>query len=72
MRAAKGGEALGAAVSRKADDFAAVIGDIQTERAISLRAITGQLTLLGIQTRRGGAWQVSNFRRLLARLTHPT
>lgn len=71
MRAAKGGEALGAAVSRNADDFAAVIGDIQTERAISLRAITEQLTLPRIQTRRGGAWQVWSVKALLRRLAHP-
>ena len=74
-RAGKGGVALRAAVSGNADSFAedlaAVIADIQTTGAISLRAIAAQLTLRGIRTRRGGAWQVSNVKRLLARLTQP-
>lgn len=67
--------ALRAAVSANADSFAddlaAVITDIQTQGAISLRAIAAQLTFRGIRTRRGGAWQVSNVKRLLARLTQP-
>ena len=74
-RAGKGGVALRAAVSANADSFAddlaAVITDIQTQGAISLRAIAAQLTFRGIRTRRGGAWQVSNVKRLLARLTQP-
>ena len=74
-RAGKGGVALRAAVSANADgfaeDLAAVISDIQTEGAISLRAIAAQLTLRGIQTRRGGAWQVSNVRGLFERLGSP-
>ena len=71
-RAGKGGVALRAAVSTNADgfakDLAAVIADIQIQGAISLRAIAAQLTLRGIRTRRGGAWQVSNVRELLVRL----
>ncbi|MDM7933670.1 MAG: recombinase family protein [Tabrizicola sp.] len=34
----------------------------------SLRAIAAELSLRGIRTRRGGSWQVSNVRALLARL----
>ncbi len=71
-RAGKGGVALGAAVSANADQFArdlaAVVTDIQEAGAVSIRAIAAELEARGIRTQRGGAWQVSNVRALLARL----
>ena len=74
-RAGKGGVALRAAVSANADSFAqdlaTVVADIRAAGTVSLRAIAAELALRGIRTRRGGAWQVSNVKRLLARLTQP-
>ena len=71
-RAGKGGVALRKAVAANADQFAAdlvaVVADIRAAGHSSLRAIATELTNRGIQTRRGGAWQVSNVLGLLGRL----
>jgi DNA invertase Pin-like site-specific DNA recombinase len=70
-RAGKGGAALRAAVSANADRFAVelepVLQDIQKAGHVTLRAIAADLNRRGMRTRRGGAWQVSNVRNLLAR-----
>ena len=72
-RAGKGGAALRAAVSANADgfaaDLAAVVADIRAAGSQSLRAIAAELTVRGIQTRRGGAWGVGNVKGLLMRLS---
>lgn len=72
-QAGKGGVALRAMVSANAEAFAAVIvgvvADIKAAGHVSLRAITAELTLRGIRTRRGGQWQVSNVKGLLRSLT---
>ncbi len=72
QRAGKGGAALQATVSANADafarDLAPVITDIHAAGHVTLRAIAAELTARGIRTRRGGAWQVSNVRNLMARL----
>ena len=71
-RAGKGGVALRATVSANAEafatDLAAVVEDVRAAGHVSLRAIAAELTARGIQTRRGGHWQVSNVKDLLARL----
>ena len=70
-RAGKSGAALRAAVSANADRFAVelepVLQDIQKAGHVTLRAIAADLNRRGMRTRRGGAWQVSNVRNLLAR-----
>ena len=70
-RAGKGGFALRKAVSANAAVFAAdlaeVLAAIKTAGHVSLRAVAAELTARGIQTRRGGAWQVSNVRDLMRR-----
>jgi DNA invertase Pin-like site-specific DNA recombinase len=70
-RAGKGAVALRVAVTRNADahaaDLAAVVEDIRSAGATSLRAIAAELNQRGILTRRGGRWQVSNVRNVLAR-----
>lgn len=72
VRAGRGAVALRKAVSSNADAFAAdlaqVVQDIRANGHTSLRAMAAELTLCGIRTRRGGAWQVSNVVGLLARL----
>jgi DNA invertase Pin-like site-specific DNA recombinase len=71
-RAGKGGEALREAVSANADRFAQglapVIEAIRAEGNVTLRAIAIQLAARGMLTRRGGRWQVSNVKGLLARI----
>lgn len=71
-RAGSGAAALRNAVSSNADAFASdlaqVVQDIRANGHTSLRAMAAELTLRGIRTRRGGAWQVSNVKGLLARL----
>jgi DNA invertase Pin-like site-specific DNA recombinase len=71
-RAGKGGAALRAAVSANAAafavDLAPVLVEIRAAGHRSLRAIAAELTARGIQTRRSGAWHVSNVRGLLERL----
>ena len=71
-RAGKGGVALRATVSANAEafatDLAAVVEDVRAAGHVSLRAIAAELTARGIQTRRGGHWQVSNVKGLLGRL----
>jgi DNA invertase Pin-like site-specific DNA recombinase len=68
-RAGKGGVALRAAVSANAAAFAAdlapVIKAIWEAGHTSLRAIATELTARGIQTRRGGAWDVGNVKGVL-------
>lgn len=76
-REGKGGVALRAVVVANVDDFAedlvAVVEDIKASGVVSLRAIAFALSARGIQTRRGGQWQVSNVKRLLTRMgsQHP-
>lgn len=57
----------------EADRFAAtvmpVIGQLQSAGITSYRAIAAALNNRGIRTARGGQWQVSNVRNLMARLT---
>ena len=71
MRAGKGAVALRATVVANADRFAAelaeIVADIRAEGATSLRAMAAELNRRGMMTRRGGQWQVSNVRNLLAR-----
>ena len=74
-RAGKRGEALRAAMTANANQFAAdlaaLIADIRAAGHVSLRAIAADLALRGIRTRRGGAWQVSSVKALLRRFAHP-
>jgi DNA invertase Pin-like site-specific DNA recombinase len=71
-RAGKGGHALHATVKANADNFAEtlapVLADIRAAGHNTLRAIAAELNARDIRTRRGGKWQVSNVRNLLARL----
>ncbi|WP_229804940.1 recombinase family protein, partial [Neogemmobacter tilapiae] len=71
-RAGKGGSALRATVTANAQafaqDLAPVLADIRAEGHTSLRAIAAELTKRGIQTRRGGKWQVSNVVGLVGRI----
>lgn len=71
-RAGKGGAALREAVAgnaeRHARDLAPVIQDIRRGGAMSLRAITAELNVRGMLTRRGGRWHVSTVTNLLDRL----
>lgn len=73
-RAGRGAVALRKAVSSNADAFAAdlaqVVQDVRRQGHTSLRAIAAELTLRGIRTRRGGAWQVSNVKGLLERIAY--
>lgn len=66
--AAKGRQAT----RREADRFAAIIlpqiQSIRVSGATSLRSIAIALNDLGVRTARGGRWQVSNVRNVLARL----
>ena len=61
----------GQAVSDNADSFAQeltpVLQYIRAEGHVSLRAMAVELNRRGMQTRRGGIWQVSNVRNLLGR-----
>ncbi len=72
-RAGKGGVQLRSTVSANADRFAAdlvaVVEDIRAAGRTSLRAVAKELTNRGIQTRRGGAWRVSNVKGLLGRMS---
>lgn len=69
----EGTAALRAAVvvnaARFAEDLAEVIADIRAGGAASLRQMAEALTLRGMLTRRGGVWQVSNVRNLMAKLS---
>ena len=71
-RAGKGAVALRAAVAANAEQHAAdlvqVVADIRAGGATSLRAMAEALTARSMLTRRGGNWQASNVRNLLARL----
>ena len=71
-RAGKGAVALRAAVSANADRFAEglapVLENIRSQGHGSLRSIASELNRLGMMTRRGGMWQVSNVRNLMGRL----
>ncbi|MBJ6370784.1 recombinase family protein [Sedimentitalea arenosa] len=66
------GRSLRVTVSANADAFAEslapVLADIRAEGHLTLRTIAAELETRGIRTRRGGRWQVSNVRNLLARL----
>lgn len=74
-RAGRGAVALREAVSANADQFAEglalVIVDIRAQGHISLRTIAAELNRRGMMTRRGGTWQVSNVKNLIARLGSP-
>ena len=69
------GRSLRATVTANADSFAKslapVIADIRTSGHTTLRSIAVELNRRGIQTRRGGKWQVSKVRSLVARLEKP-
>ena len=71
-RAGKGAVALRRAVVANADQFAAmlapVLGDIRAQGHETLRAIATELNRLGMMTRRGGQWHVSNVSNLIGRL----
>ena len=71
-RAGRGAAALRTAINANADNhargLAEVLADIRATGATSLREVAGELNRRGMMTRRGGAWQVSNVRNLLARL----
>jgi DNA invertase Pin-like site-specific DNA recombinase len=73
QRAGKGYDALWEAVARNADEFARdllpVLDAIHADGDTTLRAVADELNARGMLTRRGGRWQVSNVRNLLARLT---
>ena len=58
--------AVVANADRHAEDLRAVVEDIHAQGLVSLRAIAGALNGRGMLTRRGGQWQVSNVRNLLA------
>jgi hypothetical protein len=64
--------ALRDAIRRNAEDYASalkpVVDTIRAEGHSTLRAIAAELYRRSIATRRGGHWQVSNVRNLLARL----
>ena len=70
-RAGEAGVALRAVVSANAEafaqDLAPVLDDVRTKGHVSLRAIAAELTVRGIRTRRGGAWNVGNVSALLRR-----
>jgi DNA invertase Pin-like site-specific DNA recombinase len=71
-RAGKGGAALRQALARNADEFAEapapVIDGLRSEGVTSLRGIAEVLDARAMMTRRGGRWQVSNVRNLMARI----
>ena len=60
--------AVRASADRHGEDLRAVLEQIRGQGAVSLRAIAGALNDRGMLTRRGGRWQVSNVRGLLARI----
>ena len=70
--AGKSGAALRQAVVANADrhamDLAPAVVDIRASGSNSLRAVAAKLNALGMKTRRGGRWQVSNVRNLLGRV----
>ena len=63
---------VSANADRHAADLAEVIADIRGAGHLTLRAVTAELNLRGMLTRRGGQWHVSNVRNLLGRLEVPT
>ena len=71
-RAGKGGQALRAAVSANADEFAAglapVVEELQRDGITTLRGIADELNRRGLVTRRGGRWHLSNVRNLVLRV----
>ena len=71
-RAGKGAVALRAAVvanaDRHAQDLAPVLEALRAQGVTSLRGIAAELNARGMQTRRGGQWQVSNVGNLVRRL----
>lgn len=64
--------ALRQAGTANADQFAKglapVMENISAQGHKSLRAVAAELNRLGMMTRRGGMWEVSNVRNLLARI----
>jgi hypothetical protein len=61
-------DTVAANADRFAHDLAPVLEAIRTEGHVTLRAIAAQLNAKGMLTRRGGQWQVSNVKGVLARL----
>jgi DNA invertase Pin-like site-specific DNA recombinase len=60
--------AIQARVNARAADLAQTVRDLQANGAITLRAIAAGLNAQGITTARGGDWDQTQVRRLLARL----
>ena len=71
-RAGKGATALRKAVEANADAFAKglaqVVAEVRAQGHLTLRAMAAELNRRGMQTRRGGQWQVSNMMNLLGRI----
>jgi DNA invertase Pin-like site-specific DNA recombinase len=61
-------EAIEARVSARATDLAPTIRELQAGGAKTLRALAEGLNALGITTARGGEWDQTQVRRLLARI----
>ena len=61
-------KAIAQNAERHAEDLRAVVEDIRSGGATSLRAIATELNARGILTRRGGQWHVSTVMSLLRRL----
>ena len=69
--AAKGRKASLDQAERFAKEVMATIGSIQRSGVTSLRGIARALDARGVRTARGGKWQVSNVRNVLARIAKP-
>ena len=61
-------EAIQARVNERADDLAPTIRELQAGGATTLRALATALNGMGITTARGGDWDQTQVRRLLARI----
>ena len=70
--AAAGRDAQTRAADRFAETVMPIIGSLQRAGITSLRGIAIALNNRGIRTARGGEWQVSNVRNVLARRATPT
>ena len=71
-RAGQGGASLRQAITTNADAFARslapLLETIRKDGHGTLRSVAAELNARGIQTRRGGAWHVSNVRNLVRRV----
>jgi DNA invertase Pin-like site-specific DNA recombinase len=61
-------EAIQARVNARAADLKQTVQELQAGGATTLRALAAELNALGIATARGGEWDHTQVRRLLARL----